>query len=70
MGTKIDTLSDSEEAQACIYREQKRIDQQANNLQVSWLQSLGEAKAAIGLLSTEHAIKICNDMRSSDEMLA
>jgi hypothetical protein len=43
----MDTLSDIEEARDSIWREQKRLKEQASQLRVSWLQSLGEAKAEL-----------------------
>jgi hypothetical protein len=37
-----------EDARARIYREHKRLRKTATRLRISWLQSLGEAKAATG----------------------
>jgi hypothetical protein len=40
-----------------LLKEHKRTKQQAINLRVSWVQSLGEAKAPIDSLSAKQAIK-------------
>jgi hypothetical protein len=66
----MDTLSDIEEARDSIWREQKRLKEQASQLRVSWLQSLGEAKAERGIMSVSQAVKKCYDGRNSDGMLA
>jgi hypothetical protein len=53
----LNTLSEIEDARASIWREQKHLKQKANQLRVSWLQSLGEAKAELGLMSVAQAVK-------------
>jgi hypothetical protein len=52
-----DTLSEIEEARDSIWSEQKRLKLQANQLRISWLQSLGEAKAELGRMSAAQAVK-------------
>jgi hypothetical protein len=53
----LDTLPEIEDARARIWREQKRLKQQADQLRVSWLQSLGEAQAELGHMSAAQAVK-------------
>jgi hypothetical protein len=52
----LDTLSEIEEARASIWREQKRLKAQATSLRASWLQSLAEAKAELGLMLAAQAV--------------
>ena len=53
----LDTLPEIEDARASIWREQKRLKEKAGQLRVSWLQSLGEAKAEMGQMSAAQAVK-------------
>jgi hypothetical protein len=44
-------------ARDSIWREQKRLKEQASQLRVSWLQSLGEAKAELGIMTALQTVK-------------
>jgi hypothetical protein len=53
----LDTVSEIEDARESISRKQKRLKAQATNLRASWLQSLAEAEAEVGLISAAQAVK-------------
>jgi hypothetical protein len=53
----LDAPSEIEDARASIWREQKRLKRKASELRPSCLQSLGEAKAGLGLMSATQAVK-------------